>query len=66
MAQRIVKCILAGRDEVIEVTWIDVKTKVKLVERYTAPPAYTWQARAELDKETKEIADKGITDKDAR
>lgn len=46
-SHRIVRVVPMARGETLEIQWTDPKTGQVLVERYTAPPQATWDARRE-------------------
>lgn len=62
MAHSNVRALTVSRNEILEITWLDLKTRDRLVERYSAPPAAVWQARfndvRERDRAMKEEKEK--------
>ena len=50
MSQKIIRTFVISRNETVEIRWTDPKTGQVLVERYDAPPAATWQARLQQQK----------------
>ena len=58
---RIVRTVIVSRGETVEIQWFDVTTGQTLVERHSAPPQATWDARRDQDASTQET-DHGDTD----